>query len=93
MTKPLDIVANQELGALLKTQGFRKQARTRRRRAAMLRPDGHDTWFEFWQACVAHYHTMKTSALTIRLDRAPDRQLAMLGERLGVATSSKGFPQ
>jgi predicted transcriptional regulator len=36
---------------------------------------------------------MKTSALTIRLDRALDRQLAMLAERLGVATSRKGFPR
>jgi predicted transcriptional regulator len=36
---------------------------------------------------------MKTSALTIRLDRALDRQLAMLAKRLGVATSRGEFPQ
>jgi hypothetical protein len=37
--------------------------------------------------------TMKTSAPTIRLDRALDRELSMLAKRLGVATSSNGFPQ
>jgi hypothetical protein len=36
---------------------------------------------------------MKTSALTIRPDRALDRQLAMLANRLGIATCSKGFPE
>jgi hypothetical protein len=45
------------------------------------------------QVSVAHSHTMKTSALTIRLDRALDRQLAMLAKRLGIATCSKGFPE
>jgi hypothetical protein len=33
------------------------------------------------RASVAHYRTMKTSAVTIRLDRALDRQLAMLTKR------------
>jgi hypothetical protein len=41
----------------------------------------------------AHYKAMKTTALTIRLDHALVRQLAMLAKRLGVATSSKGFPR
>jgi hypothetical protein len=35
---------------------------------------------------------MKIFALTLRLDRALDRQWAMLAKRLGVATSAKGFP-
>ena len=120
MTKPLDIVANQALGPLLKTQGFRKQARTwrrragddgaiqivnlqgsmfgttaegrcalnlgiyfpalaellgvgrvsespaeadchLRRRAAMLRPDGHDTWFEFGSTDPASLETVASS--------------------------------
>ena len=46
----------------------------------------------FAQASVAHYH-----ALDLCPDHPPgsalDRQLAMLAKCLGVATSSKGFPQ
>jgi hypothetical protein len=44
------------------------------------------------QASVAHCQVMKTSALTIRPDRALDRQLAMRAKRFGVSTSSKAFP-